>query len=66
MKAGVPFIPDPFPFTPDPSEPAGAALAAMVAGLSAGLDRAGLLVLEELDEFGDGLAETLELLLARV
>src|SRR5437763_15417394 len=47
-------------------KPARAAQAAVVTGLSARLDVAGLLALEELDEFRDGLAYSCELFLARV
>src|SRR3712207_5620829 len=59
------FCPLPFYFCLT-SEPARAAHAAVVAGLAAGLDRAGLLALEELDQLRHGLAYPRELLLARV
>src|SRR5437764_629322 len=48
------------------SESARTAQAAVVAGLPARLDVAGLLALEELDEFRDGLADACELLLTRM
>src|SRR2546423_7373972 len=47
-------------------KPARAAQAAVVTGLSARLDVAGLLALEELDEFRDGLAYSCELFLTRM